>query len=154
MKVAYIAPYYPHVSHSFIRREIAALEQLGFSIERFSLRPSHNLVDPADQAEATKTTVLLDAGFLGLIGAALRAAIASPIRFVHALMLAIRCGRRSERGVVRHLIYLAEACHFARRVARQRVEHVHAHFGTNAATVAMLARTLGGPMFSFTVHGP
>jgi len=154
MKVAYIAPYYPHVSHSFIRREIAALEQLGFSIERFSLRPSHNLVDPADHAEATKTTVLLDAGFLGLIGAALRAAIASPIRFVHALMLAIRCGRRSERGVARHLIYLAEACHFARRVARQRVEHVHAHFGTNAATVAMLARTLGGPMFSFTVHGP
>jgi glycosyltransferase involved in cell wall biosynthesis len=154
MNVAYIAPYYPHVSHSFIRREIAALERLGFSIERYSLRPSHSLVDPADQAEAAKTTVLLDAEFVGLLGAALRYAIASPIRFVQALMLAIRCGRRSERGIIRHLIYLAEACHFAQRVAQQRVQHVHAHFGTNAATVAMLARTLGGPTFSFTVHGP
>src|SRR5262249_46372761 len=35
-----------------------------------------------------------------------------------------------------------------------RVSHLHAHFGTNAATIALLARTLGGPPFSFTVHGP
>jgi colanic acid/amylovoran biosynthesis glycosyltransferase len=32
--------------------------------------------------------------------------------------------------------------------------HVHAHFGTNSAEVVMLARELGGPPFSFTVHGP
>jgi glycosyltransferase involved in cell wall biosynthesis len=31
---------------------------------------------------------------------------------------------------------------------------VHAHFGTNAATVALLCNELGGPPFSFTVHGP
>ena len=34
------------------------------------------------------------------------------------------------------------------------VTHVHAHFGTNAAAVAMLTRVLGGPGYSFTVHGP
>jgi glycosyltransferase involved in cell wall biosynthesis len=32
--------------------------------------------------------------------------------------------------------------------------HVHAHFGTNSAEVAMLAHALGGPPYSFTVHGP
>ena len=31
---------------------------------------------------------------------------------------------------------------------------MHAHFGTNAAAVAMLTRVLGGPHYSFTVHGP
>jgi colanic acid/amylovoran biosynthesis glycosyltransferase len=31
---------------------------------------------------------------------------------------------------------------------------VHSHFGTNAAEVAMLCSELGGPAFSFTVHGP
>jgi glycosyltransferase involved in cell wall biosynthesis len=31
---------------------------------------------------------------------------------------------------------------------------VHAHFGTNPATVALLCRALGGPPWSFTVHGP
>jgi glycosyltransferase involved in cell wall biosynthesis len=33
-------------------------------------------------------------------------------------------------------------------------KHVHAHFGTNSAEVVMLANALGGPTFSFTVHGP
>jgi glycosyltransferase involved in cell wall biosynthesis len=34
------------------------------------------------------------------------------------------------------------------------VRHLHAHFGTNSAAVAMLTRMLGGPPYSFTVHGP
>jgi hypothetical protein len=34
------------------------------------------------------------------------------------------------------------------------IDHLHAHFGTNSATVALLARSLAGPQFSFTVHGP
>jgi glycosyltransferase involved in cell wall biosynthesis len=37
--------------------------------------------------------------------------------------------------------------------ARQ-IDHVHAHFGTNSAAVALLVHALGGPAFSFTVHGP
>jgi glycosyltransferase involved in cell wall biosynthesis len=31
---------------------------------------------------------------------------------------------------------------------------MHAHFGTNSAEVAMLVHALGGPTWSFTVHGP
>ena len=34
------------------------------------------------------------------------------------------------------------------------VKHVHAHFGTNSAEVAMLASSLGDLTWSFTVHGP
>jgi colanic acid/amylovoran biosynthesis glycosyltransferase len=34
------------------------------------------------------------------------------------------------------------------------VQHLHAHFGTNTALVALLLRRLGGPPYSFTVHGP
>jgi glycosyltransferase involved in cell wall biosynthesis len=34
------------------------------------------------------------------------------------------------------------------------VTHVHAHFGTNSTTVAMLCHELGGPPYSFTAHGP
>ena len=40
-------------------------------------------------------------------------------------------------------------------VAEKRIiQHVHAHFGTNPAMVALLTRMLGGPPYSFTVHGP
>ena len=50
MKVAYVVNQYPHVSHAFIRREIAALEALGVEVTRFSVRPPPvSLVDPGDQ---------------------------------------------------------------------------------------------------------
>jgi glycosyltransferase involved in cell wall biosynthesis len=68
--------------------------------------------------------------------------------------VSLRFGRRSDRGTLRHLIYLAEACVLVDWMRRDGVEHLHAHFGTNSATVALLARELGGPQFSFTVHGP
>jgi glycosyltransferase involved in cell wall biosynthesis len=42
----------------------------------------------------------------------------------------------------------------ADELERDGVEHLHAHFGTNSAAVAMLCRQLGGPPYSFTVHGP
>ena len=36
MKVAYLVNQYPHVSHSFIRREIVALEAQGIAVTRTS----------------------------------------------------------------------------------------------------------------------
>jgi glycosyltransferase involved in cell wall biosynthesis len=155
MKVAYLVNQYPHVSHSFIRREIAALEALGIAVERFSVRPSpSDLVDPADQAEARRTHVLLAAGLVGLFTATLGMALQRPLCWLQAMRKTIRLGRRSERGVLRHLVYLAEACLLARRLQDCGAKHLHAHFGTNSAAVAMLARVLGGPTYSFTVHGP
>src|SRR5438874_5166222 len=155
MKVAYLVNQYPHVSHSFIRREIAALETLGVTVERFSVRPSPaDLVDPADQAERQRTHILLAAGLFGLLGALFWTALTRPLRWLKALRRAVRLGRRSERGVMRHLVYLAEACVLLRRLRRCGAAHLHAHFGTNSAAVALLTRLLGGPPYSFTVHGP
>src|SRR5690606_2401395 len=42
----------------------------------------------------------------------------------------------------------------AQRCIDEDVRHVHSHFGTNAPAIAMLAQAMGGPQFSFTVHGP
>jgi len=156
LKVAYLVNQYPHVSHSFIRREIVALEAMGIVVERFSIRPPPvNLVDPADRAEQGKTRVLLDVGSVALFFALVAAALRAPARFMTALGAAVRLGRRSDRGVLRHFAYLAEAALLLKwlRVAGS-VQHVHAHFGTNPAAVAMLMRLLGGPTYSFTVHGP
>jgi glycosyltransferase involved in cell wall biosynthesis len=154
--VAYLVNQYPAVSHSFIRREIAALEAQGITVERFSIRPPPAaLVDPADIAEQRKTRVLLRAGAVGLLGALAAAAVRAPGAFARSLRAALRMGGRSDRGRLRHVIYLAEACLLVGLLRRSpAVRHLHAHFGTNSAAVAMLARMLGGPSYSFTVHGP
>src|SRR6185369_8422949 len=46
------------------------------------------------------------------------------------------------------------ACVVARWLRAARIGHVHAHFGTNSAEVAMLAALLAPASYSFTVHGP
>jgi glycosyltransferase involved in cell wall biosynthesis len=155
MKLAYILNTYPQPSHSFIRRELQALERRGAEITRLAMRRSDMpLVDAGDVAEASRTEYVLDRGLLGLVWVTILQALRAPCAFWRALGLAIRCGRASERGVLRHLIYLAEAAQVAHRCRQKGVEHAHAHFGTNATCVAMLAHALGGPGYSFTVHGP
>src|SRR5262249_22838567 len=153
--VAYLVNQYPHVSHSFIRREIRALEERGIAVERFSIRrPSVTLVDPADGEEQRRTHVLLDAGLAGLAVACLLTALVRPVRWLRAAVLATRLGWRSDRGLYRHWAYLAEASVLLPRLRRAGVRHLHAHFGTNAADVALLTHTLGGPPYSFPIHGP
>lgn len=154
MKVAYLVNHYPQLSHSFIRREIEALESRGIHIERISIRPPGLQVHPADADEATRTWVLLRAGGTYFLVAIATALARRPFAFLSAAWLALRLGCRTIAKLPRHGIYFLEACVLLRRLRLSNCQHLHAHFGTNPATVALLARLLGGPPYSFTVHGP
>ncbi|HEX3755645.1 MAG TPA: glycosyltransferase family 4 protein [Rhizomicrobium sp.] len=154
-RVAYVVSEYPKVSHSFIRREILALERRGWRILRVAMRGWDSiLVDPADIQERNKTLFVLKGGMLPLAGATLRALVTAPGRFFAALSLAVQMMHHSDRPFVWHLIYLAEACWMLPHLKRQQIDHLHAHFGTNPAEVAMLASALIGGTYSLTVHGP
>ena len=153
--IAYLVNQYPKVSHSFIRREIAALEQLGTPVFRLALRGwDADLADPADVAERARTTYLLRGAKPRLLAAALATLAARPLPFLRALRQAVRFARGSDRSLPYHLAYLLEAALLVRALQGRGIAHLHAHFGTNPAEIAALARTLGGPSFSFTVHGP
>jgi glycosyltransferase involved in cell wall biosynthesis len=155
MRVAYLVNQYPKVSHSFIRREILALERQGIEVLRFASRGwDAELADADDLRERTQTRYLLEGGLRKLVGPALRAFFASPWRFACAFALACRMGHRADRPLLVHLAYLAQACRLVEWLRQCGATHVHAHFATNPAEVAMLVRALGGPPYSFTVHGP
>ncbi|HEY9238752.1 MAG TPA: glycosyltransferase [Burkholderiaceae bacterium] len=155
VRVAYLINQYPKVSHSFIRREIQALERQGIEVVRIAVRGwADTLADEDDLAERTRTRYLLQRGWGPPFRAALRQALTQPGRFARAARLAWSMWRRSERTWLHHVAYLVEATHLVEWLSSERVSHVHAHFGTNPAEVAMLARVLGGPTYSFTVHGP
>ncbi len=153
-RVAYLVNQYPKLSHTFIRREIDAVERCGIQIERFSIRATgEQFLDDADRLELQKTRVVL-AHRLSILFWSIATAGRYPVNFMKSLRLAILTGWRSDRGLVRSLAYLAEACLLLRWFRQARIDHVHAHFGTNPAAVAMLCQALGGPPYSFTAHGP
>lgn len=155
MRIAYVVNQYPKVSHSFIRREIQALERAGTDVQRIAMRGWRDeLVDAEDTRERERVRYVLRGGALPLLGAATYCLMTRPGRFATALALAWRTSRGSDKGRWRHFVYFLEACLVARWVGRDRVCHLHAHFGTNSTDVAMLAAGLAGVGFSFTVHGP
>ena len=155
MKVAYIVNQYPAASHTFIRREINALERKGITVLRTALRSGDkSIVDERDQLEKKKTQYILQQSIWRIFTSVLKAAISRPRGAAKALHLAIKVGARSDRGMIHHIVYLAEACVLADWIIKENIKHIHAHFGTNSTTVAMLAAEITTGTFSFTVHGP
>lgn len=155
MKLAYLVNLYPAVSHSFIRREIEALESFGTEILRFSLRkPDRALPDERDRSEAERTFYILAQGVSPLLLNTIALALHRPRRWLSALRVALRMSDGSPRSALLHCVYLAESCLLARQLERLGAQHVHAHFGTNPATVARLVSRLAGIPYSFTAHGP
>jgi glycosyltransferase involved in cell wall biosynthesis len=154
MRIAYVINQYPKISHSFIRREILALERRGFNILRISLHGwDAELPDKEDRKERARTRYVLQDGLPVLFRAVLQTMLAIPRRFFSALLLATRIGRNAERPMLYHLAYVAEACLMLHWLRSFGATHIHAHFGNNSAEVAMLAHVLSGLPYSFTVHG-
>ena len=156
MKIAYLVNCYPAISHSFIRREIAAIEDGGGSIQRYSIRAANvaALPDARDRLEYDKTTAILSQHWLYLIFGMLSKSISSPKQFYQAIRIAFANSSFRIGDIVRRVAYLAEACWLTTRLIENQIVHLHTHFGTNSAMVAQLSRKLGGPPYSFTVHGP
>ncbi len=153
--VAYFINQYPKVSHTFIRREIAALERQGVRVVRFALRGwDAEVTDAEDAQERERTGYVLKGSLAALSIEALGFLAGHPGGAWRGLRAAWAMSRSSGRGLLRHLVSLAEACRLVNWMRKADVAHLHAHFGTNSAEVAMLARALGGPTFSFTAHGP
>ena len=155
MRITYLINQYPKVSHTFIRREILALERLGFDIQRIALRGwDEKLIDLDDIAEQQKTSYVLKNGVFSLMLSVVKVLLQNPMRFFMALWLAVKMGVKADRPMLFHFIYFLEACSVYLNVKQFNSQHLHAHFGTNPSEIVMLVNTLTGLPYSFTVHGP
>lgn len=155
MTIAYLINQYPGISHTFIRREIEALERRGVAIARYAIRRSpHGVIADEDKREDAKTSHIIGGAPAALLRDAITALARAPLRALIGLARAIAIGARSDAGVMKHALYWGEALVISTWMRRDGARHIHAHFGTNSATVAMLAAGIAGADFSMTVHGP
>ena len=155
MKIAYLMNTYPMTSTTFIRREIEALERLGVEVSRFAVRQwEQQLVDPLDRAELRRTHYLMSGNIFALLLSVFQDIFQNTSGLLRGLAATMRLAQRAGGGWIRHSAYLLQAVYFRRSAARAGIVHVHAHFATNATTVALLSHVMGGPAYSFTMHGP
>ncbi len=155
MRIAYLTTAYPSVSHTFIKRELLQVERMLGEVARFAIRHTpHDIVDPEDMRENDKTFRALAQPPTRWAAAVLRRGLARPLQAAKGLRKTLQLGLRSQRGIARHAMYFAEALLLLDEMEKQGIEHVHVHFGTNPTAVAQIMRAMGGPPYSFTVHGP
>lgn len=154
MKIGYLMNTYPITSTTFIRREMESLEAMGMEIKRYAVRHwAGVLVDPLDMAEQSRTHYLLTGNVLNLFLSFFVVLFTQPAGFLRAFNMWLQVCRNAGLSL-KHFAYFLQATYFFRATRKEGLKHVHVHFSTNATTVAMLAKQMGGPTYSFTAHGP
>jgi colanic acid/amylovoran biosynthesis glycosyltransferase len=161
MKVAYIASRYPHISHTFIRREIDALRAAGVEVDTFTVRRSEasDHFSYADMEADRTTTAILPISWARLLkahGTALRRNARAYVRTLLDTVLAPATGMRMR---IWRAFYFIEGMVLWWECERRGIRHVHAHFANVGADVARVAATYGRTdtggrwSWSFTMHG-
>ena len=149
---------YPRATDTFIQREIAALRKLGMPIKTFSVRRTDDteIVGHEQQEERKQTFYILSAMKAPVLLLKTHTSLLarSPLRYLSALRLAIRTRYPGIRGLIYQLFYFAEAGVVVQRMRKERLNHLHNHFGDSSCSLAMIASDMGNFSFSFTLHGP
>ncbi len=146
-KLGYLVPQFPGQTHIFFWREIAELEKRGVSVDLLSTRrpPAGLVAHDWSEAAMARTT------YLGRpdIGAALAALPQLPYGDL------LREVRTEGKALARDAAVSIPAAQALIRHCRARgIDHVHVHSCGRAALLAAIARRMGGPRYSLTLHGP
>lgn len=156
--VAYLTGDYPKVSHTFILREVQAVRAAGVPVLTCSIRrPPASEFKGAEEQEARAETFYVIAAAknpLRLLAAHGRGVLRSPGTWFRTLALAVKMRSPGLKALIWQLFYFLEAGVLADHLTRNRVRHLHNHFGNSSCSVAVLAAELAGIPFSFTEHGP
>ena len=151
MRIAYVVSRFPHVTETFILRELNAVDlDPRIEIELLSLFPP---VDPTVHPAARRWTDRLYTPRARESLAALAWwALRRPLRLISSAAIVAASSLRRPSIMARSLITLPIAAAHARRLGGLGVEHVHAHYATYPALAAWLCHRLTGVPYSFTVH--
>jgi glycosyltransferase involved in cell wall biosynthesis len=146
--VAYVVSTWPSLSQTFVLNEIVALEKRGMRLRIFSVKDprSEPVHEKVSGVAAGVTYLSLGNHWKAVMRANIRVACKKPLRYIQTLSRALRYRRM---GVLRGFL---RAGYVAQQVLENPVEHLHAHFATAPALVAMFASELSGTSYSFTAH--
>ena len=154
LRLAYLTGQYPRATDTFIQREVEALRALGHHVQTFSVRKPPEAENVGPETKAAKETTIYLLPPRGLIKAHFVQLFSSPGKYLAALALAWKHCPPGIRSMGRQMAYFAEAAMLAWSMKKLSLQHLHNHFADSSCSVAVIAATMGGFTFSFTMHGP
>ena len=160
MRIAYLLDQYPAISHTFILREVAGLRARGVDVQTLSIHrsdPKHLLAQD-DVAEYERTYSVRPISPIKLLAVHASALSAAPAEYLRTLLRSLSLARGAPRRSLWQLFYFLEAVPVWLVMRQRGLRHLHAHFTSPAADVALLVAELGGGerngwTWSFSAHG-
>jgi len=150
LKVAYVVSLFPCWSETFILNEIIELTKKGFDVEIFSIRRDlekfiHNKAKPF----IGRTTYI---NFLKIPLSFLHWLLKKPQIILSFFRMVLFQKYKSKDKLFKNIWCVFVGCFFANVALKKKVKHIHAHFATYPAFVAMVVSKLTGVPFTFTAH--
>jgi colanic acid/amylovoran biosynthesis glycosyltransferase len=151
-RVGYLMSWYPAVTETFILHEMLELRRLGVDLVIFPLLGAATGVrHPGADALADRVQYHR-ALSLEIVLAQLYWLLRRPRRYLRAWARALLGNAPSLSFLARALVVVPRAAVIARRMQRQGIRHVHAHWATHPTLGAYAVRELTGIGYSFTMH--
>jgi colanic acid/amylovoran biosynthesis glycosyltransferase len=134
---------------TYIVPEILELQRRGHRVTVIPIRPGH-LVIHEDARLLTESTIAEPLLSLPIVGSALVEIVRAPLLVLRSALLIATS--RNVRVLLKNLVVFPKGLWLARVARRQGVDHIHAHFASTSATVALVASIVSGIPWSFTAH--
>ena len=152
-RIGYILQLYPSLTMTFIYREVLALEKAGFSIAAFSVwKPARDRLSEEARSLMDSTYYIFPVSWLKFISAHLYFLFTHPAKYIGTALFVMTRQGESWKNRRRTAYHFGEAAYVAKEIQRLRIQHLHAHFEHNAASIALIVSRLLGISFSFTAH--
>lgn len=148
-RIGYLLRMYPRFSQTFVVNEILELERQGVDIRIASLRKPNEGVFHESITRVKAHADYLPETFAGYAAKHLKGQWSLLRRDPRAFARALGTTLKHKGAGWFEPMQAAQVLHWARK---QRISHVHVHFGTDEATVALLAKLAGGLSYSLTLH--
>ena len=152
MKVAYLTTCFGTQSHTFIRREVWALRNLGVSIGLYGVRRDASEIAADAKQLVDETHYIYPIKPLEIIRANLKYYAQSPLRYLKGAITAFTSKEFSLKRRAKMLYHYFLSATIAERLKRDGITHIHAHFMNVSASIAMYASHHSEIPFSVTVH--
>lgn len=151
--VAYVSQFYPHLTETFVYREVLALRRRGLEVLTFATwPPDRNQLSAESLPLVDETVYVFPLAWRRFLAGHLHFLLRRPLRYLGTLLFVVTRREQTWRNRLFALLHFAMGVHLARTMKLRGVSHLHAHFAINAATMVLVASRLLDRPFSFTAH--
>jgi glycosyltransferase involved in cell wall biosynthesis len=138
---------------TFIYREVLALERSGFNVLTFSVwKPATESLSQESRHLVDSTTYIFPTSWPRFLQRHVVFLFTRPGKYIGTALFVLTRRGEGWRKRVRTLGHFGQAVYVAREMQKRGVQHVHAHFSHNAASIALMLSRLLDISFSFTAH--